>query len=345
MIERFKEVDDNLLRGSAPSSKDLSVLRDVWGVERVVSLDGEIGEGISKDCQKLGLEHIILPLGDGRGKNVTELEEEIVPILNNKKTFIHCRHGKDRTGMACAMYEVYHGKKLGAALAEAFKMGMGAGLSESVKQSYYDAVKKFAAKQTDKNDADAVSITRDQLSHDTPIIGYQRTMSQGLADQQGNDHLNRPAFLNADNRFKKMAADTWVYRKCSDKELSQPGSFWYKNIEKAGRVGGGKIFKAKISNTANTRHIAKPYNKVLLQSALLSGSDIVVFLDGIVYVVRWDELENISEEVSDRNKLDVGLHDNYTGAANFVAPTGGGFLETNTGGFAGMVTLPGGGSL
>jgi hypothetical protein len=328
-MERFLQVDDMVLRGAAPSENDIKILRGIWDVDRVISLDQEIGDSISKACEDNNIEHIILHLGDGNHENVPILARHIVPKLNDKKTFVHCRHGKDRTGMACALYRISQGWNLDKALKEASKMGMGLGLSPSTKKSYYDAVKKWSKKFSDVNKSDIVEVSRDNLLSNNLNPAHMHTANNGWADQLGNDYLNRPA-------------SDKIYRICNPRDLLQPKKYWFS--EKKDAKGSGKLYSAVISSDAEFLKYFRNPNEGLIRASMLKGADIVSFANKFILVLNPYSLINIKKEDSDVNNIvEVGQHDNYTGEAQFSAPGSGGLMETNTGGFAGFVSLPGNG--
>lgn len=133
-MERFSEVNDDILRGGAPSAQDLSILKSVWGVRRIVSLDKKIGISIAPLCAELGIEHIIIPISGG--SDVPEvldyLKTNIVQLLSGKSpTFVHCKFGRDRTGLAVALYRVHgEGWSANEAYREALSFDFGDGLSK-----------------------------------------------------------------------------------------------------------------------------------------------------------------------------------------------------------------------
>lgn len=138
-MKRFQEVSPGILRGSAPTPKDLRVLKDVWGVKRIISLDLEEGEKIESLCNQLDIEHLILPIehnedysSDLRMKRTVKfLSDNIVDLLTtNQPVYIHCIHGRDRTGLAIALWRIKgeHTPEK-EALAEAKSLGFGDGLS------------------------------------------------------------------------------------------------------------------------------------------------------------------------------------------------------------------------
>jgi len=168
MPARFAKVDQHLFRGGEPSDEDLKMLKDVCGVKKIISLDGDIGAAIDDKCKELNLEHIVIPLTDGNGQNVDKMPSEVQQWTSGGPAYVHCKHGKDRTGMACAMYRVFvNGWNADAALKEANAFGMGHGLANG--QSYYDAVIRY----TDSNYvSDIVTQQRDGLEWSQPRPGY-----------------------------------------------------------------------------------------------------------------------------------------------------------------------------
>jgi len=163
MPNKFSIVNKNVFRGGCPSLNEIPILKDYFGINKIVSLDQRSGDRIHPTCEKLGIKHIILGLGDGNDPKVTELKNDIVPNLEEDgPTYVHCYHGKDRTGMCIAMYRISKGMSLRDALTDAYNFGMGSGLSRSVKHSYYDAVKEFAQNQDNNKADDVVELMRDE---------------------------------------------------------------------------------------------------------------------------------------------------------------------------------------
>jgi len=128
MPERFSEVSKNIYRGGKPSSEDLSILANVFGVNRIISLDGYIGEEIAPYVKKYGMEHIVIPIGGLESiKALKFLRNNIVSLLtDNQPVYIHCRHGSDRTGTAIALYRIFNDNwNFNDAIREAKKFGFG----------------------------------------------------------------------------------------------------------------------------------------------------------------------------------------------------------------------------
>lgn len=134
MVVRFSKVNDHLFRGGKPTTREeLSILKNVWHVNRIVSLDSKAGNHIRDICEELGLEQIIAPIDHS---NVHE-QDEIEDIASNidylfdddHVTYVHCVHGRDRTGLVVALYRVKHdGWDAQKALDEALSFQFGEGL-------------------------------------------------------------------------------------------------------------------------------------------------------------------------------------------------------------------------
>ena len=112
-IVRFRKVEDGLFRGGQPKEKDFESLQKL-GIKTVISLrsDETVTNWEKKIAQQYGMELINLPLDAWREmpEGVPERFLEIVSDLGKRPVFVHCYHGKDRTGTLIALYRVvYHG--------------------------------------------------------------------------------------------------------------------------------------------------------------------------------------------------------------------------------------------
>jgi hypothetical protein len=141
MPDRFSQVADGVYRGGRPSNRDLQILSDVYGVKRIISLDGDIGAEISSTCQQLGIDHVIIPIGGPESLEMVEfLKENIIALLELQPAYIHCKHGKDRTGMAVALYRIKaEGWDPTDALNEALSFDFGEGVDPETKSFYRGA--------------------------------------------------------------------------------------------------------------------------------------------------------------------------------------------------------------
>jgi len=169
MIEKFSKVTDNIYRGSAPSIKDVLLLKK-YGINKIISLDNTCGKKIEKICKNIGIKQEIHHL-DGKKANLLKfLSKNLKKMLEEGgPTFIHCRHGKDRTGFVCALYRIkYQNKSLEEAMEEANSFGFGIGCAPEFINMYKKVLKEAAKKnnnaEKDNNDADIVSNVREYRS-------------------------------------------------------------------------------------------------------------------------------------------------------------------------------------
>jgi len=162
MIDRFLPVAKGLFRGSAPTRLDVVSLKNKYGINKIVSLDQESGDKIKDTAKKLGIEHIIIPLTFNSVTLLKLLDYDLEDLLiKDGPTFVHCYHGKDRTGLVCALFECkYLGDNPEDAIANAKDIGMGVGLNPKVTK-FYEKIIRSCKSNKDINDADIVSISRE----------------------------------------------------------------------------------------------------------------------------------------------------------------------------------------
>jgi hypothetical protein len=121
----FGIVSKGLCRGRQPDNIDqLAALKDKLGVRRVVTLNDD-GPPVADWCRQLGLQHVHAMLSSGApqepgwevfGPNLSAFLLEI-------PTFVHCRHGADRTGGVVARHRTETGWPCDLAYAEAKAFG------------------------------------------------------------------------------------------------------------------------------------------------------------------------------------------------------------------------------
>jgi hypothetical protein len=169
MIQNFARVKPGIFRGGAPSIKDVEMLKHKYGIKKIISLDEISGSRISRACKLLGIKHIMLPITVGKKASLVRfLSQDIPKLFDDGPTFIHCRAGKDRTGLAIALYRIEEdGWSCGKALKEAKKFGFGIGVGPGVVRMYMKIMKdacgcKEKVKQDVNNAYDIVSNERDE---------------------------------------------------------------------------------------------------------------------------------------------------------------------------------------
>ena len=347
MPARFSQVTKDLYRGGCPTAKELAYLKSI-GIKKIVSLDDECGHKIDPVCEELGLHHIIWGLGDGNDPKVAALKKKIVPTLTHGgPTYVHCLHGKDRTGMTVAMYRVYTGWPVEKALDEAARFGMGAYLRPSVTKSYYDAVKRFGSElEDDKGNAiDAVSLTRqtNSFAPQNPAVDDMTiTRPVNFNLPPGTDiefsQLSRIAKIASLNKKAYIR----IYIKCKSSDLLKPSNYWWGSKEAANKNttdSSGKMFSASIASSAIFERFDKPITKSLIHNILTKDIDVAILRNDQYFVINPESLVDIQEEDDTADVVDVGLRDNSTDYT-FVYPGSGAGIGGMPDGAAGIVQLP-----
>lgn len=168
MINNFRKVNNNLYAGGAPKIEDITWLKDK-GITKIVSLDENAGKKIDRATKLLSIKHIMLPIDIGnRSSLIRFLHYNIIKLLDGEKTYVHCQWGRDRTGLAIAMYRCEHdGWSCGKALKEAKKYGFGIGVDPKVVHLYKKLIaQSCGCKDKDMNSAyDIVSNEREYPSN------------------------------------------------------------------------------------------------------------------------------------------------------------------------------------
>ena len=129
-IENFRKVDETLYRGALPGAEDILELKR-QGFDAIVSLRSGFdpkGLGEKGFVEKIGMEYANFPINSQIGPT-NEVAQDFLSYMEkarkaNKKIFLHCKHGKDRTGTMTAIYELkFNIKSLHQAIIELFSLG------------------------------------------------------------------------------------------------------------------------------------------------------------------------------------------------------------------------------
>jgi len=110
-LPNFQTVTGNLYRGGQPNVGGLEKLKAL-GVKTVVNLRGEDehARAEGEEARRLGLRYYGISL-PGFAKPKDEEVKRVLDIINtpeNQPVFVHCHHGKDRTGTIIACYRISH---------------------------------------------------------------------------------------------------------------------------------------------------------------------------------------------------------------------------------------------
>lgn len=139
-MKQFVQVAPGILRGGAPSPEEVRILKDVWHVKKIVSLDEESGRAITDVCKELQIEHLIIDIDISIYRitpKLNYLKRNIRTIMmSNPVVYIHCFRGMDRTGLAIALYRRAMGWSCEAAMREAKSLGFGTGIPVKLRDLY-----------------------------------------------------------------------------------------------------------------------------------------------------------------------------------------------------------------
>ena len=109
-VPNMSVVESNLYRGGQPSFQDLRSLRD-GGVKIDLSLDNEkrLISAEAEQAAALGLKFINIPLSPMHRPSDSEILRflSVVENKDNEPVFVHCVHGRDRTGTMVALYRMH----------------------------------------------------------------------------------------------------------------------------------------------------------------------------------------------------------------------------------------------
>jgi protein tyrosine/serine phosphatase len=107
----FKEVErGKLYRSSQPDKNFLSYVKDSYDIKTIVSLRGNLENEEPETIKEKGMSLIHIPLRPFSGPNKKKItdflnlfkEEKNLPVL------LHCRRGKDRTGIMTAIFRSFY---------------------------------------------------------------------------------------------------------------------------------------------------------------------------------------------------------------------------------------------
>jgi tyrosine-protein phosphatase SIW14 len=109
-INNAGKVSGSLYRGAQPQIESIRELKAL-GITTIVDLraeDSVVREHEKKEAESLGLRFVSIPLS-GWSAPTNEQVAEFLSLFRNRpeeRVFVHCRFGKDRTGVFVATYRV-----------------------------------------------------------------------------------------------------------------------------------------------------------------------------------------------------------------------------------------------
>ncbi len=197
MPSNFAKISDNIYRGGEPTQRELEMLRDVYGIKRVISLDAGVAQRIAPFLKQNKIEHIVNGLtGSETGwtDTLTKLYRNVVPWLSGSQpSYVHCIYGSDRTGLAAALYRVKReGMPCKQAMAEAKKYQFGQRISPATQKLY----EMIICGELDQNSIDDIS----QQMMDDHLFGQDHANSFSLPGGLRNE-ITTDEFKN--NRIER----------------------------------------------------------------------------------------------------------------------------------------------
>jgi tyrosine-protein phosphatase SIW14 len=110
-LPNFHQVNPQLYRGGQPKTGRLRKLKDL-GIKTIVNLRGEDDStrAESEEANLLGLHYFSMSLPEFSKPKDEDVRRalEIINAPENQPVFVHCHHGKDRTGTIVACYRISH---------------------------------------------------------------------------------------------------------------------------------------------------------------------------------------------------------------------------------------------
>ncbi len=108
-LPNFGRVTDTLYRGGQPTQEGFQALKKL-GVEIVVNLRHERSEieAERRQIEALGLRYLSIPWSASHNPTSQQVAEFLALLRANseKKVFVHCHYGADRTGVMVAVFRI-----------------------------------------------------------------------------------------------------------------------------------------------------------------------------------------------------------------------------------------------
>lgn len=217
MIHRFRPVIPGVLyRGSAPTPKDVLELKEKLGIKKIVSLDQESGEKISRACKMLGIDQVKLYIDHTRKSLYHFLSQDMKKLfLENGPTYVHCFQGKDRTGLASAIVKCkFLGVNPEKAIQEAKSLGFGIGIPPATTHQF-EKIIRHCKPEKDTNNADIVSNEREYIGDNRDSFldeGHQGSFAPYLSQTRQNPMDAVYTYINDQSPTRQNYPDTSLFR-------------------------------------------------------------------------------------------------------------------------------------
>jgi len=108
-LPRFSELSPGLFRGGRPSEAGLRKLAAL-GITTIINLENDerVVEAESRIAAELGMQVLKFPMEWISTPNDSDVNQilELMRTRGATKIYVHCQHGKDRTGVIVALHRV-----------------------------------------------------------------------------------------------------------------------------------------------------------------------------------------------------------------------------------------------
>lgn len=182
-MERFRQVTKNLYRGSAPTIDEVKALQKKFNINKIVSLDHDSGEKISRACKLLGIKQIKIYIDESKSSLLKLFKYDFKKLLDSEPTFIHCAFGRDRTGLVIAIFQVkYLNYSPEKAIKEAKSLQFGEGLPSQILNIYENLIYNTKPiKSNDINSADSIVDIEREYKQDNKDSYLDEAQQQSFA--------------------------------------------------------------------------------------------------------------------------------------------------------------------
>lgn len=206
---RFSQVTEGVWRGGAPTIEDVERMAQK-GIKRIISLDYDVAAEIDNQCRKSKIQHIVIPIMAKDFKTLRHFPKLDWASLfhDGGPSYVHCLHGKDRTGLVVALFRCQQGMPCSQAIKEADKFGFCLGLPKAVRAYYCGLLREACQHPEEHKDSNMVhdllwpdylgdyKYNNDYLPHDPSFAVrlYEETGPLGQRVQDEQENLNIPEY-------------------------------------------------------------------------------------------------------------------------------------------------------
>ncbi len=112
-IPNQQTISPEIIRGGRPSNADLDQLKS-QGYKTIINFENDAAVVATEKAyaEKLGFKFVSRPMDPWSTPNDVQMNEvlKLMSDTKNQPLFIHCQHGRDRTGLVSAVYRVLNQK-------------------------------------------------------------------------------------------------------------------------------------------------------------------------------------------------------------------------------------------